>query len=283
MLVTPINHPCTGQCYTPPVYYDKTQESRDNVVELSLAEKLRKDVFEIELKPLQSKVMHNCVSLPCGYPVYGCSCGQKDVIIQFRSIPSNSGVNLPEIFISGHHTQKCLSKVGKTVEEVYEEETLITSAVKLLPSKSNRSADLSKYFDYDLPYVFKGVRGKSGKKSFFKKSPKRGRKKSDKHHIDVRVSDTLPVSRSDSSFWDTIIGQTYNYGCACGIEYDIRLQNSQMAFNSDFKCSNCGEISNFSSSIMIDYEIYLKNCMWDDHLYCGIYCYCESFYTDLSW
>lgn len=322
MMTTPsgayVNHPCSGKCYTLPADFDKAQESKDDVVKISLAEKLRKDVFEIELKPLESRMTHNCVSLPCGYPVYGCSCGQKDVVVLLRYVPSRSEIKhwwpmspivykvqyFPEIWISGNHTQVCLSKVGKTLEEIYEAETLVkteavaaaSEVVELSPAKNSCVIDLTEYLDYDFPVALKGVRGKCGKRRPFKKSPKRGKDKSDNHHVDVRVSDPLPISKSDYLFWDDVIGQTYNYSCGCGFEYEIRLKSAQMAFNSDFKCSICGLISDLANSILIKYNRDIEDCLWKDNCYCD---YCNNYgyyghsydsysdnysnYTDWTW
>lgn len=302
-----VDHPCTGACYKfPPGWvHPDDAESKEADVEdvkttkatrLSLIDLLRKEVPVVRLKPLESKMMCHCIALPCGYPVYGCSCGQKDVVIEMRYVPHGTGVPInqdflntwsywnhlhsqyfkfkttyhPEIWVSGHHTQECLFKMCKTVEEVYEAEAeakATAASVEETTPTSNSAPDLTPFLDYSEPRI--GPKG-GGKRQCYKKPPKRGRKKSENHHVDVRVADPLPVSKSDFLFWDDVLDKSYTLFCACGEEHTIRLKSATQAFNSDFKCSTCGSVSGLANYIMQKSEERYEEIMypvdaWDDY------------------
>jgi hypothetical protein len=324
-----VDHSCTGACYKfPPgwVHPDDTESKRDTpereskeadvkTTRVSLAEKLKKEIPTMRLEPLQNQMMCNCIALPCGYPVYGCSCGQKDVVVEMRFVPYGTGVPInqyswnnsgslyfkckfkfkttyhPEIWVSGHHTQECLLKMGKTVEEVYEvaAEATVTEPVVTEPVvKVTMAEKLLPFLDYSTPVT--GLGKGSGNRRRLKKRSNRSKRANNKvsnHHIDVRVSDPFPVSQSDSLFWDDVLDKDYIFYCDCGNEKTIRLKSVTQAFNSDFKCSTCGAVSGLANYIMDMYEVHYHDPQseeddleiwdtwdtWSDYIY----------YSDETW
>lgn len=303
---THVDHPCTGQCYKLSPLDEATcdsdskrdvseQKSKEAVtvtkpIEISLAEKLKRDVFTVRLEPLQNKMMCNCVSMPCGYPVYGCSCGQKDVVIEFRYVPDSTCVPIPtywcverkeykvityyspEIWASGHHTPECLFKMGKTIEEVCEAETTAASAVEVEAQpvvKVTEAEKLLSFLDYPASSApSTGLRKKKGSRDGnlrrLKKRPKRAKSKVGNHHVDVRVHDPLPISKSDSLFWDSVLDKDYTYYCDCEEEQTIRLKSATQAFNSDFKCSTCGSRSGLADYIMQMGQEHYDGPLWEN-------------------
>lgn len=153
-------HLCSGACKkeNPPSVFSHIwkdeKESKEEVVEheSKVAEpkanyaKLLKEPTGVLLKPFPTGMKHNCVQLPCGYPVYGCTCDSEDKRVDLSYIRKDSftrhsirvpiwknrknsynpkhirksTIN-PEIFLYGEHTTLCRWKAGKTIEEVDEE------------------------------------------------------------------------------------------------------------------------------------------------------------------
>ena len=308
-------HPCTGKCSAFPTMKN-TSESKEDVAEReskvieTLIEKLRAAIPIAVLKPLNSKMLHNCVSLPCGYPVYGCSC-RDDAVIEIRWIPFLVSYQkivrcdwrfpliyrsyfktkerfYPELWVSGFHTQHCLQKMGKTVEEVYETEyeaTTFVDTVAEAPPVSYSPIDLTKYLDYEAPLTLKMKKGRRDKRVVNQskrgknkerggKRAKKGKNKVKDHHVDVRVSDPFLVSRSDALFWDDIIGKPYVHICACGAEYSIPLRSVADAFNSNFRCPECDYLNNVGRLICESY---------DDYYYDYDYDYYYDYDSDYAW
>lgn len=153
-------HLCSGACKKEdpsPVFshfYKKEvveRESKEEEVverESKVAEpktsyaKLLKEPTNVLLEPFSTVMKHNCVELPCGYPVYGCTCDSEDKRVELSYVVAysftrysiqvpicknsynpkylkKSTIN-PEFFLYGEHTVFCRWKAGKTIEEVDE-------------------------------------------------------------------------------------------------------------------------------------------------------------------
>lgn len=114
----------------------------------NLAQKLREDSSSsiVELKPVQHTGLRhkwNILRLPCGYLVFGCTCGNNDTIYFFEKTesykqepkfigcsyslekgwyPVYDEVLVPEVVtkicVTGDHTDTCLRNIGKTIESV---------------------------------------------------------------------------------------------------------------------------------------------------------------------
>lgn len=313
-----VDHPCTGACYKfPPgwVHLDDTESKRDTpeqeskeadvkTTSVSFAEKLKKDIPTMKLEPLQSRLMCNCIGLPCGYPVYGCSCGQKDVVFEMRFVPYVTSVPINqyswknsgslyfkttyhrEIWVSGHHTQECLLKMGKTVEEVYEvaAEATVTEPVVTEPVvKVTMAEKLLPFLDYSTPVTGLGKGSGGGNRRRLKKRPKRAKNKVSNYHIDVRVSDPFPVSQSDSLFWDNVLDKNYIFYCDCGNEKTIRLKSVTQAFNSHFKCSTCSAVSGLAKNIMDMYEVHYHDLQSEEDDFDTWSTWSDSIYYSDSW
>ena len=295
MIQTPsgmyVDHICTGQCYELP-----SKEVDYESIKFSWAKMLKKEVLIHRLEPLKTDLICNCVSMPCGYPVYGCTCGQKDVVMELRYVPHVTGSSLMrnksyniEIYVSGKHTHECMLKIGKSLDNVIEDEvereishttdssvtvTTVTDIKKTLP-----------FIDYSYPLFKlkkgKGYRGGNWRK-FKKNHSKNIKNKSTKHHVDVRIDDPLSIPKSDSLFWDEILNKNYSLSCKCEEDRMIKLNNSAQAFYSDFRCSTCNSITGLSELIKYMYEFHCSNLDYCDYHDCYCYdqneCYCDEYF-----